>query len=135
MTDLLGKDDVLDTAWVCLPLPHTSLSPNKPIYSRGGRINKAKQAKKCKEMSKAYVEQMGLDTPWGKVRVWYKFLHKLKRPRDDDNYIAMMKAYRDGIVQAGLVKDDSSEFWVTGGAKFDIDREDPRVEILIERLL
>lgn len=126
--------DVIDTAWISLPLPNSALSPNKPIMTRGGRINKAKQAKKCKEASKAYVMDMDLDTPWVRVRVWYKFFHKVKRPRDDDNYIAMMKAYRDGIVQAGLVPDDDSTHWVTGGARFDIDREHPRVEILLERL-
>lgn len=125
----------IDYCWICLPLPHTSLSPNKPVMSVGGRINKAKQAKKCRALSREYVERMDLDgLPWGKVRVTYKFFHKLKRPRDDDNYIAMMKSYRDGIVQAGLVKDDCSTYWVTAGCEFAIDRDAPRVEVVVERM-
>ena len=64
----------------------------------------------------------------------YKFWFPDNRPRDLANYIQMCKAYVDGIVDAGIIPDDRWQVLSFGQVSADIDREDPRVEIIIDGL-
>ena len=125
----------MELARIILPHPHRSLHPNSPVFSRGGRINKAKQAKQCRKLSKEAIEELMLDTtPWPCVSVVYDWYFTIKRDRDDDNYIAACKAYRDGIVDAGLVLDDNSLMWRTAGCFFHVGaKETKRLEITLTR--
>ena len=118
---------------ITLPMPPKVLTPNGRPFSRRGMIGKAVAAKKQRLRAIAELEALQLDTlPWPSVRVKYVFYHPVKRRRDDDNYIAAMKAARDGIVQAGLVADDCAEMWLTEGAEFR--RGEPkRVEIVLTK--
>jgi Holliday junction resolvase RusA-like endonuclease len=54
-----------------------------------------------------------------------------KRRRDDDNASASLKAYRDGVADAGLVSDDSSIRALP--AVLDMDKQNPRVQITLTR--
>ena len=122
-----------ETIIVTLPMPPKVLTPNGRPWSRRGMIGKAVAAKKQRQQAHDSIVEMQLDSlPWPSVECEYVFYHPLKRRRDDDNYIAAMKAARDGIVQAGLVADDCSEKWLTKGARFAIG-EPRRVEIHLTR--
>jgi len=128
------KTNMSEQIVITLPMPPKVLTPNGRPFSRRGMIGKAVAAKKQRERARQEVEALMLETlPWGKVGVEYVFYHPVYRRRDDDNYIASMKSARDGIVDAGLVVDDSNEYWLTQGAKFEKDTV-KRVEIVMTRI-
>jgi Holliday junction resolvase RusA-like endonuclease len=119
---------------IIMPMPPKVLTPNGRPFSRRGMIGKAVASKKQRLLAIERVEQLELDTiPWPAVSVKYIFYHPVNRRRDDDNYIASMKAARDGIVQAGLVTDDNSELWLTEGAEF-LKGDPKRVEIVMTKI-
>lgn len=119
---------------IILPLPPACLSPNCPPGSIGGRMRKAAVSKKCRRLAKEAALAQDIQTgPWHKATIQATFFHSQKRRRDDDNYIAMLKSSKDGIVDSGLLFDDDSEHLTTLPAKFLIDRKQGRVELVITR--
>lgn len=72
--------------------------------------------------------------PWMQVTAHPTFFHARKGRRDDDNYIASLKGAYDGICDANLVVDDDSEHMTKMPPEFHIDRENPRVELMITRI-
>ena len=124
----------METVLVVLPLPSPYLSPNKPTSSMGGRMRKASIAKKYRRLAKEAAKEEGIEETWQKATIQATFYHKQKRNRDDINHMAMLKSAYDGIVDSGLLEDDSSEHLTTLPATFKIDKKFPRVELLIERV-
>jgi Holliday junction resolvase RusA-like endonuclease len=101
----------------------------------GGRMAKAAATKKQRVIVFNAVFDEQVDTlPWGRCLVHAEFFHKTKRRRDIDNAIGCLKATYDGLVDAGVVEDDTPEFMVRDMPGMNIDKEDPRVEITITRL-
>lgn len=49
------------------------------------------------------------DMPFGKSRITFVFQYPTAHRRDIDNFVAAMKPYIDGLVDAGVLADDSSE--------------------------
>ena len=124
-----------ESAKIVLPLPSKYLLPNCAPFSKGGAARKAMIAAQYRKKAKAIAESLGIESgPWQRVEVAYRYFHKVRRDRDDDNYISALKPARDGIVQAGIVVDDSSEHWRITGCEFGIDRKYPRVEIELTRI-
>ncbi len=124
-----------ETVVLILPLPPAVLSPNRPPGSRGGRFKKAMAAKRYRAKAKEVAENSGIESgPWGKVTVQAVFYHKDKRRRDDVNHLAMLKPAYDGIVESGLLVDDDAEHLTTLPALFRLDRDHPRVELIIGKL-
>lgn len=110
--------------------------PQQSPGSRGGRIGKAMAAKKCRRLSREAVTAEGIESgPWQRATMLAHFFHKQTRRRDGVNHNAMLKAYQDGIIDAGLVVDDDSEHFTTLPPEFSIDRELSRVELTITRTL
>ena len=105
---------------ITLPLPSAKLSPN-------ARIHWAQLAKvKAKHRAASFRIACNLDTDRKLKRYRLHFFWKDRRRRDRDNASAMMKAYLDGIADA--FKQDDSE-WLFDGVRFDLDKENPRVEV------
>lgn len=120
---------------IVLPLPDRALSPNQPVMTRGGRINKAVKTKKYRAAAKDAAEAVELQTgPWAKASAREVFYWKDRRRRDVRNAESSMKAAYDGIVDAGVVVDDDAKHLEHQPSTFDIDKANPRVEITIERL-
>lgn len=120
---------------IILPLPPRILQPNAAYHTTGGHFAKAAATKRYRHLAREATEEQEIETgPWEMVHVTPTFYHKDKRKRDDDNAVAALKAARDGIVGAGLVADDSHEHWITMPAVFNVDKANPRVELLIERI-
>lgn len=120
---------------VILPLPPRALSPNRPAGSRGGRFAKAAAAKKYRMQARRATEAAGVETgPWELASVTAAFYFATRRRRDQDNAMAMLKPAYDGIVDAGLVRDDDYEHLKREAPTFVIDAEFPRVELVITRL-
>lgn len=110
---------------ITLPWPDRALSPN----ARGHWSKRHKAAKKAREWARWKVLAAA---PWsipadGRLHLWICFFPPDRRRRDDDNLIAMVKPYRDGLADA-LGIDDSRFIchpWVGaptegGGVRFRI---------------
>lgn len=89
---------------VKLPWPPKELNPNARVHW----AKKAKAAKLCRAhaFGIAYFIRPKLKGIDGPLDLWLTFNPPDRRKRDDDNLIAMFKAYRDGIA-GGLDIDDS----------------------------
>lgn len=115
-----------------LPLPNKCLSPNARTCWQA----KAGATKKARRLAKECVEACELDNgslPWPAAEATEVFFHATKRGRDERNQVAMLKAYYDGIVDAGLISDDNFEVLTHGKPSFKHDKENPRVEITLTR--
>jgi len=113
------------TKTIKLPLPSRNLSPN-------ARVHWSKLA----EFKKSARRLAALET-WNQVSSCqfksYRldFFWPTKRRRDKDNAAAMCKAYLDGV--ADCSSQDDSE-WDFDGVRFEIDRDNPRLEIVFTEL-
>lgn len=114
---------------ITVSIPPKTLSPNARVHWG------AKAAAKKKAKEEAYL--VAIASPiagkmWGMASTHVVYYHKTNRRRDADNFLSLLKATFDGIAQAGVVKDDSG--FVHFPIRFEIDKENPRVEIKIEEM-
>jgi crossover junction endodeoxyribonuclease RusA len=120
---------------IVLPLPAKVLSPNSRLASHGGVMMKAAATKRYRRLAREAVEAEGVESaPWEYAKVAPLFYYRDKRRRDQDNAMASLKAAYDGIVDSGLVQDDDYKHMGRTIPEFHIDREYPRVELIITRV-
>lgn len=113
---------------ITLPLPARELSPN-------ARVHWAKKAK----ITKAHRQAAGItawaatgdsEPPgWKKAKMQIKAYFKTARYPDPTNFMASLKAYEDGIADAGVVENDRG-LWPER-PEFFTDKLNPRIEITI----
>ena len=120
-----------ETLWLVLPLPNRALSPNARVRPFMKRAAARKQRQGTKE---AIDLQMCNSLPWRKCEVAVNLYHKNKRKRDQDNAVAMLKSMYDGIVDAGVVEDDTREYMTRKWPEHCHDKDQPRMEVLIRRV-
>lgn len=125
-----------ETATIILPLPPRVLSPNAHAGgSMRGRMMRAAASKRYRRLAEAAAEAARVESgPWERATVAARFFHATNRRRDDVNHLAMLKPAYDGIVDAGILVDDDSKHLTTLPPSFDVDRENPRVELTISRV-
>jgi Holliday junction resolvase RusA-like endonuclease len=65
-----------------------------------------------------------------RLPVWVRTTYYLRTRRSDpDNVRVAIKYILDGLVQAGVLEDDSQR-WIVGFQDlYDLDRDDPRIEV------
>jgi len=117
---------------ITLPLPNRKLSPNAiPHHMELYRLKKA--AKNAGHMAALLaVQEQEMDEsqfPWEKATTQATFYFLVNRRRDGDNHNAMLKAYLDGVADAGIVNDD--EDFIPLPPIFEVVDSDARVEIEI----
>lgn len=123
-----------ESVLIVLPLPPPELSPNRPPGSFGGRMKKAASSSRYRTLARRAAEDAGVESgPWERATVRATFYHARRNRRDDVNFLASLKPAYDGLVDAGLLEDDDSEHLTTLPAAFELDREHPRVELLVTR--
>jgi hypothetical protein len=122
-----------ETVTIILPLPSPYLSPNRPPGSKGSRIRKATIAKAYRKQAREVTLEQCIDETWEKATIKAKFYHAQKRRRDSLNFMSSLKSAIDGVVDAGLLKDDDSTCLTPLPPTFEIDKENPRVELLFTR--
>ena len=86
-------------------LPDRSLNPNKRLHYM--QLYAAKRDAKDEAIA-LVLEQGRPDVPYEKAHITITWVAKDKRKRDPDNLFAAMKASIDGLVEAGLIEDDSA---------------------------
>jgi len=115
---------------ITIPMPDKRLNPNVK-YNHMGKYRIGKKQKEDvilitrNEMRK----YSGDPFPLKAITVQPIFYCKVKRRRDKDNALASLKSAFDGLVDAGLLVDD--EQLTPLPVMFRIDRESPRVELII----
>jgi Holliday junction resolvase RusA-like endonuclease len=120
---------------IILPLPNKVLQPNFTIGSFGGRMMKAAAAKKYRRLAREAIEAEQLETlPWKKIFVQATFHYKTRRRRDTDNAMGALKSAYDGIIESGLIPDDTPNYMKRKEPDFKLDKEFPRVILTITRL-
>lgn len=109
-----------------LPLPDKVLSPNaRPHWAQ-----KAKATKGHRMLAWATVRRTIRKPPeWEQAHVRAVFYWPTRHRRDRDNAAASLKAYLDGIADAGVVEDDAG--FVHWPVEMRYDKDAPRVEITI----
>lgn len=90
------------------------------------KIVQAWQKEAAKELALLYQR----DTFTERVRISYMFFVKDNRGRDIDNMIASVN---DALVKAGVLLDDKWQLLAIGSADAQLDKENPRAEIVIEK--
>ena len=86
-------------------LPDRDLSPNKRLHYM--QLYKAKR--NAKDEAMALVLRQGRPAvPYQQAHITITWVAKDKRRRDPDNLFASMKPYIDGLVNVGLIVDDSA---------------------------
>jgi len=131
----MRKAKIIESVTIVLPLPDKKLSPNRPTGSRGSRMAKARITKRYRQTAWAIALNERVATgPWKRAQATLVFYWPDRRRRDIRNAEAAMKAAYDGIVDAGILADDSYDVLTHKPTQFKLDREHPRVEILIQRL-
>ena len=89
-------------------LPDANLNPNKRLFHK--KLAEYKRQAKEELMARIYEQVKRPSTPLKQVHIHTRFIIPDKRRRDGDNLFCSMKSYFDGIVLAGLLEDDASEF-------------------------
>ena len=85
-------------------LPDPDLNPNK----RHHYMKLARAKRDARVMAKALAcEQVRPNPPFEKAHITITWIGNRRR-RDPDNLFAAMKSYIDGLVDAGLIADDSA---------------------------
>ncbi len=115
---------------IILPLPARELSPNARCHwgAKAVATRKARTAACACAMAALWRDE---PPRWKNAMSQLIFYFKTARRRDADNLLASCKAYCDGLVDAGILADDS------GLGHFPVivhkDKDNPRLEITIER--
>jgi len=118
-----------ESVTITLPLPAKSLSPNARVYR--WEIHKATAIHRDRARWATYDAIAGTTPRWLAATIQATFYHAQRRVRDQMNLIGSMKAYEDGIVDAGLLADDEGVTWLPPIRL--IDRDDPRVVLVVTR--
>lgn len=121
---------------IVLPLPSRDVSPN----SRGHWAKKARAVKQ--QRRDAFIaatlalypadERQRRKPRWKSASAKAVFYFRDARRRDRDNMAASLKGIYDGIVDAGILADDSG--LTHEPIVFEVDKENPRVVISIRPL-
>lgn len=125
-----------DRFTLVLPFPS---SKQREALSPNGRAHWRKRHSATQTMKTAviYMTRSALPPghiPWARATITYRFYAPDRRGRDRDNYCAIMKPAVDGIVNGGLLTDDNWGVLTPGTEPMsELDRERPRVEIIIEK--
>jgi len=120
---------------ICIKLPNRVLSPNYRPASLGGRFGVASASKKQRKTTREAIEQFAIETlPWQKCEVLVSLYYQHKARRDTDNAIGSLKSMYDGIVDAGIVADDTPDYMTRAEPVMLVDKTQPRTEITIRRL-
>ena len=100
-TEAMKKQGTSGPVTLNLPLPPRCLHPN----ARTHWAPKAKAVKESRAAAAMLAKSQRPKTPWKNAR--YTLLFELCRNRDEDGLLSWVKAYLDGLQDAGVIVNDS----------------------------
>ena len=109
---------------ITLPIPPKELSPNVRVHW----AVKSRHVRAARVLACYTVMQQDNTRPLHERAVYHvKCFFRDARERDSDNLMASLKAYLDGVADAGWIANDSG-LW-PDRPEFGVDRLHPRIEI------
>ena len=116
---------------ITLTLPPRELSPNW----RGHWRTKRKAVKKYRQAAHltAFLERDGRQSSWVRATAQATFRYHVRRRRDKDNLLAMLKPAFDGVSDAGVILDDAGLTHLPVEIVTGVPKADERVEIVITK--
>ena len=124
---------MVDQIKIELPLPHARLWSNRNTHWRV----KAPLIKKYRYLAyRAMNFEMARlnETGWQRGKLSMNFFFKDRRRRDVYNAAQAMKAGIDGCIDAGILPDDDWQHLEGGGLTGSVDKENPGVIMIFDRL-
>lgn len=110
------------------------INPKLHAHNTGHWRTKAAAVKQLKIVAQVTARPLVSET-WDRAKVHYHFFVPDNLRRDEGNMIHSQKPAIDGIVKAGLIVDDSWQYLSTGSVTVEIDRDNPRVVLIFERVV
>lgn len=127
-----------DYEWVftlVMPYPDSVLMQALSPHTNGrSNYKKVKATKEMRKNAHTLASQIVNDVKWERARIFYRFYKSNKGTLDESNMIQRMKAAVDGIVDTGLIPDDSNKHLEIGPVHSGVDKINPRIEIVLQRL-
>lgn len=117
---------------ITLPLPPVVLNPNRSrVYWRRMQeaIKSYREAGYIAAMDAVNRQKPAI--PFKSVTLQATFYFKVKRRRDGGNWNATLKPAQDGLVDAKIILDDDDATVTNLPPILKIDRDNPRVELVI----
>ena len=115
---------------IILPLPRRELSPNARCHwAKKSKITKSHRIEAWSVCNKFAIQQLKQNPKWRRAKMQVKAYFKTRRHPDPGNFMASLKAYEDGIADAGVVENDRG-LWPER-PEFFTDAKNPRVELTI----
>jgi crossover junction endodeoxyribonuclease RusA len=93
---------------ISMPLPPPELHPNRPVHP----LAKARHTRAARDRAFYLATAMlgGRGKPyWTKVQIQIRWYFTVHRRRDEKNLDGWLKAYVDGLVDAGIMIDDNPD--------------------------
>jgi crossover junction endodeoxyribonuclease RusA len=121
-----------DSITIVVDLPPRVLSPNGRSHwaTKAAAVKKAR--KQAGEEAGWRMRAAGIAPPlWEIATVHAIFYKRVRRQADEDNLIASLKPYLDGLADARVVGNDRNFKRPT--VQQEIDRDRPRLEIIVTR--
>ncbi len=113
-------------------LPDHDLSPNARVHFSGLAAAKSIALEEAFALVR---EQLVPARPLARAKVTYTFYIKGHRRHDQDNLVASMKAYLDGLVRAGLLADDDDQHVTLSESQIIRDARAEQTVITVEELV
>lgn len=112
--------------------------PNLNDYIAAERANRHKGAKM--KADSGNIVAVAIRQCFGGTRIekpveMHYFWYEPNKRRDKDNVSSFgRKVIQDALVQCGVLKDDGWKYVVGFSDRFEVDRENPRIEVLIKEM-
>ena len=116
-----------------ITIPGTLPGLNEYINAeRGNRYQAASLKKQTEDMIAACIAQQLRGVRFdGPVKITYTWYEE-NRKRDKDNIAFAKKFVQDALVKAGVLANDGWQEIVSFSDRFKVDKDNPRVEVIIE---
>lgn len=114
-----------------LPLPHKNLSPNSRCHWRAKAAATAKARGDSRNATCDQINRKHSSWDWPAATVQATFYFRDKRKHDKDNSLSSLKAYFDGLADAGLITNDSGLTHLP--VVHAVDKLNPRVVLTITK--
>lgn len=115
---------------IVMPLPPRELSPNARVHWKT-RARRTKEYRRCAFLVTCAAGGRKLGWPRAIAQATFYWPNRCRR--DIRNAEHSLKAAYDGLVDAQLILDDSSDVLTHNETKFDLDPRKPRVEIRLTK--
>ena len=105
--------------------------PGLNDYVRAERANRyaaSKMKKQQTERAGIAAAEQGMPSFEGRVEIAFTWVEADRR-RDMDNVAFAKKFILDGLVRAGVIRDDTPRYVAGFSDRFDYDGRDPRIEV------